>query len=57
MRVFVTGVGGFSGARLAEDLVRCGWDVTGLTRSTRGRLTDLPKERFRTVTSDDAGLE
>lgn len=57
MRVFVTGVGGFSGARLAEDMVRCGWDVTGLTRSTRGRLTDLPKERFRTVTSDAAGLE
>lgn len=57
MRVFVTGVTGFSGARLAEDMVRRGWDVTGLTRSARGRVPDLPRERFRTVTSDAAALE
>jgi UDP-glucose 4-epimerase len=56
MHVFVTGVGGFAGARVAEDFLRRGWTVTGLTR---GSLTSSPTpgERFRLIRSDAAALQ
>lgn len=56
MHVFVTGVGGFAGARLAEQMVAHGWAVTGLTRSASRRIPKLPPDKFHVVTSDAAEL-
>ena len=33
--VFITGVGGFVGSNLAKNLVKCGANVVGLTRSKK----------------------
>jgi nucleoside-diphosphate-sugar epimerase len=57
MHVFVTGVGGFSGARLAENFVARGWTVTGLTRNPKSRLPALSEDRFHVVTSDASDLD
>lgn len=56
MHVFVTGLGGFAGTRLAEILTARGWRVTALARSASARWPGLPTDRFRAVTADAVAL-
>lgn len=56
MHVFVTGLGGFAGTRLAEILTARSWRVTGLARNKSATLPALPADRFRPVTADAAEL-
>lgn len=56
MHVFVTGLGGFAGTRLAEILTARGWRVTGLARNNSARLPALPADRFCAVTADAVDL-
>jgi UDP-glucose 4-epimerase len=57
MHVLVTGVGGFAGARVAENFVRRGWRVTGLTRHTPSHIAPELKAHIRFIASDAATLE